>query len=348
IVLFLLTANTKPFASRLKEIAPYVAINAVYVGLLLLSNSLGAKLIEPSHKVVSFANFARSLPALIVPERYLAETGTPVLVISCVIILVAMLVMAIKIKETTVRIGTALTVFGLLPLLFTREYALAGPKAAAIHLLSSPSNRVYLASVGISLLYAVLVEQFMRGERRQTIRLLSGILLLMLLVGNYQGLKVIGKKWHKGTEGVRNELAALESNRAMLTEDSVLLLFNFEGSTGFSKALMNTFYDLQRVEVHTCDSTYTEELTDVDHSPLNNPQYDYNGANVRLILDCPGNPHVATLVRDGNLLLQEILADYRHLYETSDLEKIKPARKRLDDNMAGLRSVLNYCTTMQR
>ncbi|GEM_PF-3567052 len=346
-ILFFLTPHEMPFGRRLKQIAPYLALNVAYTALLLLSNSLGAKLVDPSQKAVSFANFARSLPTLVIPERYLADIGMPALVILSVAILGAMCAMVITAKDAAIRIGTALTVFGLLPLLFTREYALAGSKATAIRLLSSPSNRVYLACAGIALLYAVLFERFAARRRHRAVRMLTCTLLLVLLGSNYQGLRVIGEKWRKGTKGVSHDMAALESNREMLTENSVLLLFNFEGSTGFSKAMINAFYDLHNVEVHTCDSSYTDELTDVDRSPLNNPQYDFAPSGVKLILDCPGNPYIDTLVADGNRVLQKILADYRQLYSTSDIELIRPARKRLDDNMAELRSILNYCTTMR-
>lgn len=104
VVLFLLTESTKPLKGRVLEVAPYFAINAVYAVLLMLSNSLGAKLVEAPHKIVSFTNFARSLPALIVPERYLAEVGTPVLLLFCGVILVIMAVITIRSNELAVRI----------------------------------------------------------------------------------------------------------------------------------------------------------------------------------------------------------------------------------------------------
>lgn len=239
VVLFLITESTKPLKGRVLEVAPYFAINVVYAVLLMLSNFLSAKLVETSHKIVSFTNFARSLPVLIVPERYLAEVGTPVLLLFCGVILVIMVVITIRSNELAVRIGTALTVFGLLPLLFTRDYALAGNNASAIQLLSSPSNRVYIACVGISLLSAVLLEQFMRGNRRLSARIMSGSLLLILLGSNYHTIRVVNQKWHNGNEGVRKDLVMLERSRAMLTENSVLLLFNVEGSSGFSKADKN-------------------------------------------------------------------------------------------------------------
>src|SRR6185369_3485782 len=99
VVLFLLTANAKPLKERVIAVAPYFAINAVYAALLMLSNFLDAKVIAPSNKIVSFTNYARSLPTLIVPERYLAEAGTPVLLFFCIIILIIMLAISIICRE---------------------------------------------------------------------------------------------------------------------------------------------------------------------------------------------------------------------------------------------------------
>lgn len=343
LVLFLLTENTKPLKSRVGEVLPYVAINAVYATLLALSNSFGASKIVPTNTIISLINYARALPSLIVPERHLSEVGTPLLAVFCVTILLVMLVMAIQFRDITLRIGTALAVAGLLPLLFTRDYALAGNKATALNLLSSPSNRVYLAAAGISLVYAALFAKLMHGNRHLPARISSFLLLALLLCANYYEIHHVNTKWAKGTEGVRHDLAALERNASLLTENSVLLLFNFEGSTGFSKAMINTFYDLNAYEVHTVDRSYTEELTDADRSPLNNPLYDNNAAHVKLIMDCPGNLHADSLVRDGNLVLQDVLADYRELYATNIPAEMRLIRNRLDGNMSKFRSALNSC-----
>jgi len=108
--------------------------------------------------------------------------------------------------------------------------------------------------------------------------------------------------------------------------------------------MINTYYDLQYFEAHACDYRYTEELTNVDLSPLNNPKYN----NIKLIMGCPENPSVDTLIQNGNLRIQEIVADYRQLYATTDMAIIQSLRNRLDYNMSGLRTILNNCYSMKQ
>jgi hypothetical protein len=344
VVLFLLTSRAKSLKSRIGELLPYLVINVAYASLLTMINSFGTKKFVTAQNMVSFTNYVRSLPTLIVPERYLAGAGTSILVVICVIIIITMIGLTTWLSDVTARIGAALAIFGLLPLLFTRDYVLAGSKAAPIHLISSPSNRVYLSCVGISLVYAVLFEKLLSSDKRLSVRIMSVLFLVSLLGVNYYELGLSNKIWKKGTAGVKNDMVMLDKNAPMLTENSVLLLFNFEGSTGFSTAMVHTLYDLKAFEVHTLDGRYNAELTNVSRSPLNNSQYAFNAANVKIIIDCPGHPYPDRLVADGNLTLQNVLADYRELYEATSAAKAEPLRKRLEHNMLEFRTVLNECS----
>lgn len=343
IILFMLTSKTKPFKNRIQGLLPYFTVNVVYVALLAGISFLGPVKVVPTHNVVSVANFFKSLPALIVPERYLSQVDLPVLVSLCAIILVIMIVLVIKIDDITVRIGASLTISGLLPLLFTNEYTLAGNNANAVNFLSSPSNRIYLACAGISLIYAVVAEKASHLGTRLPVRIVPVIVLVSLLYVNYSELDLINKKWKTGTKSVECGVSTLERHASMLTNGSTLLLYNFEGSSGFLTAMMNTLYDLKDIEIHMIWLGYINELTNIDKSPLNNTSGRYNPDRVKLIINCQKSLNGDVLTASVNSKLQDILTDYSNLHKVSTKADTLLIRNQLKENMERLRDMLLSC-----
>lgn len=342
-ILFLLAAPAKPFRDRIRAVLPYIATNAAYVSLLIMCNSLSAKKLVTAHNMVSFTNYVRSLPSLIIPERFLAGAGTSLLVTICIIVIITLVGIVIRFNDVLARIGAALAIFGLLPLIFTRDYVLAGSRASAIDLLSSPSNRVYLAVAGISLVYAFVFTKLLHNDNHLSVRIMSGLLLASLLCVNYYEIYLGNKKWSKGTNGAQNSVKALERNAYLLTENSELLLFNFEGSTGFSAAMINTLFDLKKFEVKAFNHLFIKAVTDVRSSPLKKYHNDQDPSRIKLIMNCSGHPHADRLVDSGNVILQHVLVDYREIYATTTAAEADPIKIRLNDNMSNLRAVLNEC-----
>lgn len=343
VALFLLTAPAKPLRDRIGAVLPYIAINAAYASLLIMSNSLGTKKLVTAHNMVSFTNYIRSFPSLIIPERFLAGTGTSLLAAISIIVLVSLVGIIIKFNDDLARIGAALAIFGLLPLVFTRDYVLAGNRASAIDMLSSPSNRIYLAAAGISLVYAFVFTKLLHNDNRLPVRIMSGLLLASLLCVNYHEIGLGNEKWRKGTNSARNSVKALERNAYLLTENSELLLFNFEGSTGFSAAMINTLFDLKKFEVNAFNHLFIKTVTDVRNSPLKNYRNEQELSRVKLIMNCSEHPHADRLVDSGNVILQDILVDYRKIFATTTAAEADPIKIRLNANMANLRTVMNEC-----
>jgi hypothetical protein len=343
LILFLLTSDTKPLGSRLRKILPYLAINGAYVALLILSSFRSTANGIPTHNAVSVSNFVKSLPTLVIPERLLAQTDISVLVIISVIVLIILCAINMKLKDSTLRIGTALTVTGLLPLLFTHEYSLAGNNAGALNFIGSPSNRVYLACAGISLVFAVIAEKALNNNRHASLRIASVIVLTSLLHVNYHEAGLKNKIWSAGTTNARYSMFLLDKYSAMLTEGSVLLLFNFEGSSGFVNGMINSAYDVNKIEVHSIFYRNIDKIIDVDLSPLKNPAYAYNAATVKLILNCSGAPYEQFLTQYGNLTLKDIFSDYRLLFEAKTAAEEIPIRERLNNSMLKFKGVLDKC-----
>ncbi len=342
VILFMLTSKTQPFKNRIQEVLPYIILNVVYVALLASTNFLGSVKVVPKQNVVSFANFVRSLPVLIVPERYLSQVGMPVLLALCAIFLVIMIILVIRIDDITIKVGVVLAIFGLLPMLFTKDYVLAGNSAIAINLLSSPSNRIYLACAGVSLIYAVLAEKASHIDARLPVRIMPVIVLVLLYV-NYSELSLINNKWRTGTNAMKLGISTLERHASMLTNGSTLLLYNFEGSSGFLNSMINTLYDLKNIEIHIIWYEYINEFTDIDKSPLRNTSGTNNTTYTKLILNCQDSLNGDMLTGSVNSKLQDILADYRNLRKTSTEADALPVRRKLGENMSKLRVMLFSC-----
>jgi len=341
-VLLVLPSGARSSKDRIKELLPYLAVNALYVILLLLVNTLGPRKIATAQGMVSFGNYIKGFAILIMPERFLAGTNPAALTIICAIVLLAAVIFAARLNDSTIRVGVALVAFGLLPLLFTREYSLTGSNTSAAGLLSSPSNRVYLSYAGIALVYGVLLEKMLRSGVVRPIRIVGFLLVLALLCINYHDIHSRNETWRIGSYNGRRDLHTLGSYPDLLTDNSVLLLYNFEGSTGFSTAMINTYFDLQNVEVHILGDEYKDEFTDPDKSPLSNPTHAFNHSSVKLILRCLGNPKTDQFITESNLLLQYVLMQYRDLY--ANRGNADASRTRLADGMQRLRSVLSRCT----
>jgi len=342
-VLFLLTSNTKPLKNRIDEILPYITLNLVYVVFLIMSNFLGAANVIPKHNVLSLSNFFISFPTLIIPERPLAQFDIYVLATTSVIILIILLIINIKQRDLTLRIGTSLAVLGLLPIIFTNDYVLAGNNATALNLIGCPSNRVYLACAGISLVFAAIAVKALNSDMHFSFKIAFVILLTSLLYVNYREAGLINKIWSTGTKHTKTCMSLLDRNSSMLTDGSVLLLYNCEGSAGFLNGMIKAAYDLKKIEVHALFYRSVNEITDVDISPLQNPAFVYNPTNVKLIMNCRESPNEKLLTQYGNLALQDILSDYRILFETSTTVEETPIKWRLNNNMLRLRSLIDRC-----
>lgn len=342
VVLFLLTAHCENLWKRFRLVLPYVAVNMVYVSLLATVTKLYYYNGTPSQN-----NYVKALPTLIVPERHLAGLDPFVLAIICCAILFVLIGIAVRLRDLPTRVATVVTVIGLLPLLYSGKYALVGNTASAFPLLASPSNRVYLATAGISLIYAIIFEKMFNNSKSASVKILSGTLLILLLVVNYKEINIRQTAWSKGTGATRSDVTMLQRNASMLTEDSELLLFNFEGSPGFSRAMINSYYDIKKYGVYNFDLRYLEEYTDTDLSPLNDPGIVQKSDKFRIILGCSGYPNIDMVTQEANILLQTILSGYRELYATTSSAEAQHVRNKIDEKMGRLGTILSMCSCLQ-
>ncbi len=288
---------------------------------------------------ISFINIAGPLASLVVPERILAGTSNIMQGLVGIIIFTALVAVTVRANSVTVRLGTALTVCGILPLL-TRSYVLAGSEASAYNMLGSPSNRIYLSYTGISLVCAFLLSQLIQSERHRIFRIISVAALVSLLYINYYENTMRLRIWSKGTSKTSYDLSRLNKDASMLTEDSELLLYNFEGSTRFSRAMINAFFDLKRLDVNVFRADSYKMFTTVDESFIDKS---YNNSSIRFVMSCPTHPYEDILEKDSNIILQSILAGYRNLATSTSAAESLTTTKRLENDIAKLKILMNEC-----
>jgi hypothetical protein len=243
------------------------------------------------------------------------------------------------------RTGILIVLLGLIPLMFARDYVLAGENSNTLQLISSPSNRLYLACAGISLIYGVLLDKISSVKYNHVVKIALMLFLFVVLLSNYRDIKNINERWATGTNIVRSDVYFLNRYAEAITDNTVLMLYNFEGSTGFCNALVRAFYKVNNIEVHRFDRTYKDEFTDVNKSPLNNPLNETEMSNVKLIMRCPGNINTDKLINEGNILLQDILLEYKILNTDVNQTEKDISRSRLNDSMVKLKATLSNCTS---
>jgi len=338
LILFLAIPKEKPIKSKIAEITPYFAVNAVYLLLLTATYSFSIGEISAPYKI-SFINIAGPLASLVVSERILAGTSNIMQGLVGIIIFTALVAVTVRANSVTVRLGTALTVCGILPLL-TRSYVLAGSEASAYNMLGSPSNRMYLSCTGISLVCAFLLSKLIQPEIHRIFRIVSVAALVSLLCINYYENTMRIRIWSKGTSKTSYDLSRLNKDVSMLTEDSELLLYNFEGSTRFSRAMINAFFDLKRLDVNVFRADSYNMLTTVDESFIDKS---YNNSSIKFVMSCPTHPYEDILEKDSNIILQSILAGYRNLATSTSAAESLTTTKRLENDIAKLKILMNEC-----
>jgi uncharacterized protein YoxC len=243
------------------------------------------------------------------------------------------------------RTGILMVLLGLIPLMFARDYVLAGENSNTLQLISSPSNRLYLACAGISLLYGVLFDKISSIKYKYVYKIAVMLFLVVALLSNYRNIKDINERWALGTNVVRSDVYFLNRYAESITDNTILMLYNFEGSTGFCNSLVRAFFEVNNIEVHRFDRTYKDEFTDVNKSPLNNPLNEIEMSNVKLIMRCPGNINTDKLINEGNILLQDILSEYSRLNTDVNQTEKDISRSRLNDSMIKLKATLSNCTS---
>lgn len=262
LLLWLYIMGMRDAARRYGVFIPFAVITLLYLVLLRLAmGDNGALSRDIFH--LNIYNYSLSMAYLFVPELVLSKWNLTYTFFS--IYGTLFLLWLIKLPQEANRIrslGLLMTFLFLTPVLILGNFVLALQDSPVYYLLGSPSHRIYLASVGMSIFMASLlvrVYEKMAFRVRPLIQPLVPVIMLIIVVGfNSYETWQREKVWGFASEGIKDELYRLKGAKVALEEGSTVGLVNFQMPEGFLWPMLKVYYDLKEVTVIPLNSVPTK------------------------------------------------------------------------------------------
>lgn len=266
--IILIFYERKDGRSRYTLIIPFVIITILYIGLLIIVSTNKGVLIN---KVLSpnFYTYSLSLASLFIPESILPKLN-PTYVFPLIYGFVSML-QAVKIKPSAAKIRTIGLVTMLLflaPLLALGDLKMVSPEDDPYYLLSSPSHRIYLASIGMSIFISGLLSACCKAKTATVVASLVLLAMLIVGVGGYE-IRQRERSWGDRAGEIKGFINDLKALRPNFPEGSVIELINPPLPRGFLWPMMKVYYNLEKVTVHRLLKFYDDVQAPIGDINLN-------------------------------------------------------------------------------
>lgn len=266
--IILIFYERKDGRSRYALIIPFVIITILYIGLLILAaNNKG----EVMYKVLSpnFYTYSLSLASLFIPESILSKLK-PMYVFPLIYGFV-FLVQAVKIKPSAAKIrtiGLFTMLLFLTPLLALGDLETVYPEDDPYYMLNSPSHRIYLASIGMSIFISGLLSACYKAKKTTVAVSMALFVILIIGVGSYE-IRQRERSWGARAgeiKGFINDLRALKPN---FPEYSVIEFINPPLPKGFLWPMLKIYYNLEKVTVNRLLNFYDDvqaPIRNIEHN----------------------------------------------------------------------------------
>ena len=244
-------------------------------------------------------NLSLALDALFIPDRQI-ETLNPALTAIVLAILVIALGLLKFTSESSTRLrrtGVVILVVALLPVLVLKDFKLA-TNQDLIHLLSSPSHRIYFASIGLALMGGGLLRSLEILIKRYSLKGAPPVITLFLLgiiCFNVIEVRARDVMWEAEGDAIHLRLLELRGHRKRIVEDGFVGLVNFGGSRGFLTPMIKVYFNLNNIIVeqvlHVGMTADREMLRRAERSSLfvlgnDLKVYDLSDQVINLLLTC--------------------------------------------------------------
>lgn len=271
ILLWLIRVEEKPSRSFM-SLAPFGLLVSLYCVLLKLATlHLDS---SPFHDLpFNLRNLSLAFDALFIPERYIELLNPDVTALGLAVPLMALGVLKSRSESSTRlrRTGVVILVMALLPVIVLNGFKLATPENPNL-LLSSPSHRIYLASIGVALIGGGVLQSLEILCKRYSGRAQSvmTLFLLGLVCGNAMEVRKRDLLWETESESVHRGLVALLDYRQRIVEDGYVGLSNFPGARGFINPMIKVYFNLDKITaeqvLHVGVTSDPEKLTRAEKS----------------------------------------------------------------------------------
>jgi len=228
-----------------KSLIPFMLVTAAYLSALAIKLAAGGKGLAPGGATMpNLSNFAMALSGLFVPERLVAQATMASLITSLFLLTLIVCFKGDAPLKHARLCGLVVLLAGLLPVVALKEFKLATTITDAGYLLSSPSHRIYLASIGMAILYGTFFGELWRRVKWQS----AGYALFALLViWNIAEVRSREKLWAGSASYIRASVEGLAKFKGTIRDDSVVGLVNFPMSRGFMRPVMFLYCGVSNV-----------------------------------------------------------------------------------------------------
>ena len=158
-----------------------------------------------------------------------------------------------KIKTT----GLFMIFLFLAPVLILGKFTLPSVDKPIHYLLGSPSHRIYMASMGMSIFMGsvlVWIYEIMASRKELLAKTFIGVIALLVIGFNVYETHSREKIWSLGVKDLKDALYGMMDKRPGLNEGSVVGLINFPMSEGFLWPMLKVYYDLKEITVIPLES----------------------------------------------------------------------------------------------
>jgi hypothetical protein len=252
ILIWLLFMDKKPF-HRYLSVIPFGLLVFLYFALLKMTIHNTAKQTIDFH--FNIRNLSLALSELFIPERHLAILD-PFICATLLALLVITFCFLRFNSELSYRLritGFVILVGALLPVLVIRDFKLATKGQYAINLLSSPSHRIYFASVGSALIGGGILRSLESLFKRfipKTATLMTALFLVGIIIFSAIEVRKRNQIWEYVGVATRIGLNGLMKHREKIVEDGVVGLVQFPGPNGFMSPMIKVYLDLNNVTTY--------------------------------------------------------------------------------------------------
>jgi hypothetical protein len=237
VILFWLIIQEKKQLRHAVQLIPFGAVIILYVILLKLTMNKASLPLDRLH--LNIGNFELAFCTLFIPEGTLKYLNL-IITASLLFVVVSALGLAATPLNTTVmlrRTGYCVLFVAILPVLAVTDFKLVTEYSNPYLLLSSPSHRIYLASVGTALLgggFLRSIETLLNNIFPRFAAVAVVVVLAGVVTCNAFLVRERDQLWESASDWSRDCCKGLLAFRHQVGEGSQIGQINFPGSRGFS------------------------------------------------------------------------------------------------------------------
>lgn len=248
-LLWLIFMEEKPLR-RFGSAIPFVLLVILYFTFIKMASHYNTSPITAFH--FNLGNYSLALFDLFIPERYILILNPAITAVAlCILIIALGFLKSLPVSSTRIcRTGIVILAGGLVPVLVLGDFKPVTNMKEMIFLLSSPSHRIYLASVGFALIgggvlrsLEILIERYYSEAATFTITLF----LASIVFFNAIEVRKRDHIWENAGIITRSGLYGLLDYRDKIQEDGIIGLVGFPGSPGFLNPMIKVYFNLNEI-----------------------------------------------------------------------------------------------------